>query len=144
MTADTARASWRLEVPRDLAAVNLGFRPVRDLFIRYRRYEDNGYVIRLFRLIDNVIVDTECARRANECKALNHRAPIKSETQQKSPWVGHPAARFCIEVGGVATEILLGQHDNSQSSFCVFEDGSRADSWDLLGRHQKKTKEQER
>ena len=57
----------------------------------------------------------------------------KTETESKIPLAGDPAAKYCWDVG--AKNRILKSADNKQYDYCVFNDGSMIDAWDLYYRH---------
>ncbi|MFM6929617.1 MAG: DUF333 domain-containing protein [Bdellovibrio sp.] len=57
----------------------------------------------------------------------------KPESQNKTPLAGDPAAKYCWDVG--SKNRILKSADNKQYDYCVFNDGSMVDAWDLYYRH---------
>lgn len=68
------------------------------------------------------------------CKAWTvYMAKAKTPTKNPTPLAGNPAALYCWDVG--AKNRILKAQNGDQSDFCVFDDNSMIDSWDLYYKH---------
>ncbi len=68
------------------------------------------------------------------CKAwTTFNAKAKTPTKNPTPLAGNPAALYCWDVG--AKNRILKAQNGDQYDFCVFDDNSMVDSWDLYYKH---------
>lgn len=83
--------------------------------------------------IGNFRINDLCVKKQN-CKAMlvAKGKPFKVQ-ETKAPFVGNPGANYCWDVG--AKNRVLKDEKNNQYDFCVFEDGSMIDAWDLYRAH---------
>lgn len=63
-------------------------------------------------------------------KSLLYKKQVKSKTV---PLLGNPAARFCLSYGAV--NLLFFDSERNEYDYCVFQDKSAINSWDLYNAH---------
>lgn len=82
--------------------------------------------------ISSVRVNLLCKNTA--CKALKvaNGKPFKIQ-KTEAPFVGNIGANYCWDVG--AKNRILLDSKNNQYDFCVFDDGSMIDAWNLYTKH---------
>lgn len=102
-----------------------------DLKLKY--FVINTYTQVQTQKVGNFRINDLCVKKQN-CKAMlvAKEKPFKIQ-QTKAPFVGNPAANYCWDVG--AKNRVLKDDKNNQYDFCVFEDGSMIDAWDLYQAH---------
>lgn len=102
-----------------------------DLKLKY--FVNNAYTQVQTQKIGNFRINDLCAQKQN-CKAMlvAKGKPFKVQ-ETKAPFVGNPGANYCWDVG--AKNRVLKDEKNNQYDFCVFEDGSMIDAWDLYRAH---------
>ena len=72
----------------------------------------------------------ECFKtKTPKCQALDESARKVTPSKSAIPLEGNPAARLCLDHGGL-NRILLSS-DQKQYDYCLFKDGSMVDAWDL-------------
>lgn len=82
--------------------------------------------------IDKVWVSEACAKNKN-CDALK---TLKTKVQMKkteSPLLGNPGSTYCLSQKGVAR--ILKDAKGNEYDYCLFNDGSLIDSWNLYYAH---------
>lgn len=68
------------------------------------------------------------------CQAWTvYSGKAKSTTKANTPLAGDPAARYCWDVG--AKNRILKSPENKEYDYCVFDDNSMVDAWDLYYKH---------
>ncbi|WP_374076676.1 DUF333 domain-containing protein [Bdellovibrio bacteriovorus] len=102
-----------------------------DLKLKY--FVNNAYTQVQTQKIGNFRINDLCVKKQN-CKAMlvAKGKPFKVQ-ETKAPFVGNPGANYCWDVG--AKNRVLKDEKNNQYDFCVFEDGSMIDAWDLYRAH---------
>ncbi|WP_295900349.1 DUF333 domain-containing protein [uncultured Bdellovibrio sp.] len=102
-----------------------------DLNLKY--FVNNAYTQVQTKKIDKFRVNDLCVKKQN-CKAMltAKGKPFKVQ-QTKAPFTGNPGANYCWDVG--AKNRVLKDDKNNQYDFCVFDDGSMVDAWDLYQAH---------
>lgn len=80
-------------------------------------------------------LNSECFKGGKpQCQAwLTFTGKAKDLTKAKTPLAGNPAAHYCWDVG--AKNRILKAADGKQYDYCVFEDNSMIDAWDLYYKH---------
>lgn len=79
-------------------------------------------------------ITSDCAK--NKCLALEATKKKVVTKVSRVPLLGNPASTYCKSAGGVS-RILIGQ-DKKQYDYCMFQDESMIDSWDLYYKHNPK------
>lgn len=102
-----------------------------DLELRY--FVNNAYTKVETKKVDNFRVNDVCVKN-KKCKAMEvaKGKPFKIKPT-KTPFVGNPGANYCWDAG--AKNRVLKDSKNNQYDFCVYEDGSMVDAWDLYSAH---------
>lgn len=102
-----------------------------DLSFRY--YVDSKYTNVNIVQIGDLKVNEICKRKKN-CKAVTVATgqPIKARGST-GPTYFHAGASYCWDVG--AKNRILKDAQNNEYDFCVFDDGSMIDAWNLYGKH---------
>ncbi|WP_413612888.1 DUF333 domain-containing protein [Bdellovibrio sp. HCB-110] len=110
---------------------SLAFTAGTDLKLKY--FVNNAYTQVQTQKIGNFRINDLCVKKQN-CKAMlvAKGKPFKVQ-ETKAPFVGNPGANYCWDVG--AKNRVLKDEKNNQYDFCVFEDGSMIDAWDLYRAH---------
>ncbi|WII73879.1 DUF333 domain-containing protein [Bdellovibrio sp. 22V] len=110
---------------------HLAFAANSEMTLRY--YVNNAYTQVKTQKVDQVRVNDVCVTKKN-CKALTavKSKPFKIQPT-KAPFVGNPGANYCWDAG--AKNRVLKDQSNNQYDFCVFDDGSMVDAWDLYKAH---------
>lgn len=105
-----------------------------EKILTLKYYVDKDYVSVPTRRIGKVRVNDMCYRKVSTCKALKvSKTSPKSARQKKNTLAGNPGANYCWDLG--AKNRILKDDQNNQYDFCVFEDGSMVDAWNLYEAH---------
>jgi putative hemolysin len=78
-----------------------------------------------------VSIDCQANTACTALKVANGKA-FKIQLTS-APFVGNPGANYCWDIG--AKNRILKDEKNNQYDFCVFEDGSMIDAWNLYSKH---------
>lgn len=83
-------------------------------------------------------ITADCTKsKPPKCDALEATKEKVLSKGSKAPFIGHPASNYCKSKNG-SSRILIGK-DNKQYDYCLFQDGSMIDSWDLYYKHYPKS-----
>ncbi|MBO9666713.1 MAG: DUF333 domain-containing protein [Bdellovibrio sp.] len=100
-----------------------------------RYYNNDKYELVKITEVQKTRVTSNCIKNGKpSCKAWSIflGKPFKVSAQ-KVPLLGNPAAHYCWDVG--AKNRILKADNNEQTDYCVFDDNSMIDSWDLYYKH---------
>ncbi|MEN0060262.1 MAG: DUF333 domain-containing protein [Bdellovibrio sp.] len=101
---------------------------------KMKYYINNAYTTIEIQKQGKVRVDAVCSKKLSKCTALQvangKRFPA---SPHKGPLFGNPASSYCWDVGGKSR--ILKDEKNNQYDYCVFNDGSMVDAWDLYSVH---------
>lgn len=102
-----------------------------DLKLKY--FTNNSYILVTTKKIGAFQVNDLCQKNSS-CKALQiaKGKPFKIQPT-KAPFLGNPAANYCWDAG--AKNRILKDEKNNQYDYCVFDDGSMIDAWNLYSAH---------
>lgn len=102
-----------------------------DLKLKY--FVNNAYTSVQTQKVGTFRVNDVCSKNP-KCKALTvgRGKPVQIQ-KTKAAFVGNSGANYCWDVG--AKNRILKDEKNNQYDYCVFEDGSMIDAWDLFSAH---------
>ncbi|HEX7674569.1 MAG TPA: DUF333 domain-containing protein [Bdellovibrio sp.] len=82
-----------------------------------------------------VHLGSDCIKSGKpNCQAwATYSGKPKENTKANTPLAGDPAAHYCWDVG--AKNRILKSSDNKEYDYCIFDDGSMIDAWDLYYKH---------
>lgn len=96
--------------------------------------KDNGYIDVTIRTYQNFHLSDNCFKSSGpKCDSFEATKKKIERTISKNQSVGHPAARYCHDKNGVVR--ILIDENKKQYDYCLFNDGSMIDSWDLYYEH---------
>lgn len=104
-----------------------------DQTLKY--FNNDKYELMKIKTFQKANLNEACFKAGKpNCKAWTvFNGSPKERTKSKTPLAGNPAANYCWDVG--AKNRILKAQNNDEYDFCVFDDNSMIDSWDLYYKH---------
>ncbi|NUN05089.1 MAG: DUF333 domain-containing protein [Bdellovibrio sp.] len=99
----------------------------------FKYYVNGQYKSIVIVKIDGLNFNSSCLKETS-CKALRISRGVAFKIHEtNSSLAGNPGANYCWDVG--AKNRILKDSKNNEYDFCVFDDGSMIDAWNLYAKH---------